>query len=146
VAPGAHRFGEGRSLGALDPCHGNSCAHLREAETDGGTDTAVSAGDQRDLSGNSKDLVCEGHAHDCIPQRRTNAAGITLAMAGELTPILAAGAMVLSSLSVIGNSLRLSRHFASLPQGSRSAPRSGSDRNSGAFHPSKHTPFRRHRV
>ncbi|MDE3245760.1 MAG: heavy metal translocating P-type ATPase [Acidobacteriota bacterium] len=38
-----------------------------------------------------------------------NATGIILAMAGVLNPILAAGAMVLSSLSVIGNSLRLNR-------------------------------------
>ncbi len=37
-----------------------------------------------------------------------NVAGISLAMGGVLNPILAAGAMVLSSLSVIGNSLRLS--------------------------------------
>jgi len=36
-----------------------------------------------------------------------NAVGITLAMAGVLNPIMAAGAMVLSSLSVIGNSRRL---------------------------------------
>ena len=36
-----------------------------------------------------------------------NAAGITLAIVGVLNPILAAGAMVLSSLSVIGNSRRL---------------------------------------
>ena len=36
-----------------------------------------------------------------------NLAGIALAMAGVLNPILAAGAMVLSSLSVIGNSRRL---------------------------------------
>jgi heavy metal translocating P-type ATPase len=36
-----------------------------------------------------------------------NAAGITLALAGVLNPILAAGAMVLSSLSVIWNSMRL---------------------------------------
>jgi cation transport ATPase len=35
-----------------------------------------------------------------------NAAGITLAVAGLLNPILAAGAMVLSSLSVIVNTLR----------------------------------------
>ncbi len=38
-----------------------------------------------------------------------NAAGITLAVLGILNPILAAGAMVLSSLSVIGNSLRLNK-------------------------------------
>jgi len=38
-----------------------------------------------------------------------NAAGISLAITGVLNPILAAGAMVLSSLSVIGNSMRLAR-------------------------------------
>lgn len=38
-----------------------------------------------------------------------NVAGISLAATGVLNPILAAGAMVLSSLSVIGNSLRLNR-------------------------------------
>ncbi|MBI1752927.1 MAG: heavy metal translocating P-type ATPase [Acidobacteria bacterium] len=38
-----------------------------------------------------------------------NTVGISLAMAGVLNPILAAGAMVLSSLSVIGNSMRLGR-------------------------------------
>ena len=36
-----------------------------------------------------------------------NVVGITLAMAGVLNPIMAAAAMVLSSLSVIGNSRRL---------------------------------------
>jgi Cu2+-exporting ATPase len=38
-----------------------------------------------------------------------NAVGITLAVTGLLNPILAAGAMLCSSLSVIGNSLRLMR-------------------------------------
>jgi cation transport ATPase len=38
-----------------------------------------------------------------------NVVGITLAMAGVLNPILAAVAMVLSSLSVIGNSRRLAK-------------------------------------
>lgn len=38
-----------------------------------------------------------------------NLIGISLAVVGVLNPILAAGAMALSSLSVIGNSLRLSR-------------------------------------
>jgi heavy metal translocating P-type ATPase len=41
-----------------------------------------------------------------------NTAGISLAVAGILNPIVAAGAMVLSSLSVIGNSLRLGRRLA----------------------------------
>jgi P-type E1-E2 ATPase len=41
-----------------------------------------------------------------------NAAGISLAMTGVLNPILAAAAMVLSSLSVIGNSMRLGRDRA----------------------------------
>jgi P-type E1-E2 ATPase len=36
-----------------------------------------------------------------------NATGISLAVAGVLNPILAAGAMVCSSLCVIGNSIRL---------------------------------------
>jgi heavy metal translocating P-type ATPase len=41
-----------------------------------------------------------------------NVVGITLAMAGVLNPILAAAAMVLSSLSVIGNSRRLGKGSA----------------------------------
>jgi P-type Cu2+ transporter len=41
-----------------------------------------------------------------------NTVGISLAMTGVLNPILAAGAMVLSSLSVIGNSMRLGRDRA----------------------------------
>lgn len=40
-----------------------------------------------------------------------NTAGITMAVTGILNPILAAAAMVLSSLSVIGNSLRLGRRL-----------------------------------
>jgi len=38
-----------------------------------------------------------------------NVVGIALAMSGRLSPILAAGAMVVSSLLVVGNSMRLSR-------------------------------------
>ena len=41
-----------------------------------------------------------------------NTVGISLAMTGVLNPILAAGAMVLSSLSLIGNSMRLGRDRA----------------------------------
>jgi cation transport ATPase len=38
--------------------------------------------------------------------------GITLAVSGILNPTAAAAAMLLSSLSVVGNSLRLSRPAA----------------------------------
>jgi Cu2+-exporting ATPase len=38
-----------------------------------------------------------------------NIIGIPLAMTGRLTPVYAAAAMALSSLCVVGNSLRLSR-------------------------------------
>jgi P-type E1-E2 ATPase len=38
-----------------------------------------------------------------------NVVGLSLAVSGILTPIMAAGAMVISSLSVIANSLRLCR-------------------------------------
>ncbi len=38
-----------------------------------------------------------------------NAVGISFAVAGYLNPIFAAAAMLLSSLSVVGNSLRLNR-------------------------------------
>jgi len=38
-----------------------------------------------------------------------NSFGITLAIAGVLNPIMAAAAMLLSSVSVVGNSLRLAR-------------------------------------
>jgi P-type E1-E2 ATPase len=38
-----------------------------------------------------------------------NTIGITLAVAGVLNPIMAAIAMLLSSVSVVGNSMRLSR-------------------------------------
>ena len=38
-----------------------------------------------------------------------NSVGITLAVAGLLNPIMAAAAMLLSSVSVVGNSMRLAR-------------------------------------
>jgi cation transport ATPase len=38
-----------------------------------------------------------------------NIAGISLAISGVLTPIFAAAAMLLSSISVVANSMRLSR-------------------------------------
>jgi cation transport ATPase len=41
-----------------------------------------------------------------------NIIGITLAIAGILNPIMAAGAMLISSVSVVVNSLRLTRTAA----------------------------------
>jgi P-type E1-E2 ATPase len=56
-----------------------------------------------------------------------NAAGITLAITGILTPIFAAATMVLSSLSVIANSLRLSARLSSTPTPpAKYAPRASS--------------------
>lgn len=44
-----------------------------------------------------------------------NTAGIALAMSGRLNPIMAAGAMLLSSTSVVANSMRLSQVRHSIP-------------------------------
>jgi cation transport ATPase len=57
-------------------------------------------------------LDLAGRAHRIVRQNLFwafvyNTTGITLAVTGVLNPILAAGAMVLSSLSVIANSRRL---------------------------------------
>jgi len=81
-----------------------------------------------DLAANSADVVLMGDSLTAIVDifalaRRTsrvvrqnlfwafayNTAGITLAIAGVLNPILAAGAMLLSSLTVVANSRRLAR-------------------------------------
>jgi len=53
-----------------------------------------------------------------------NAIGISLAMTGHLNPIIAAAAMVVSSLLVVGNSLRLS--FEDAPDTSRQETRTPS--------------------
>jgi cation transport ATPase len=52
-----------------------------------------------------------------------NTVGISLAVAGVLSPIMAAGAMVVSSLSVIGDSLRLTfvRHLNPNPSNDKIA-------------------------
>jgi hypothetical protein len=60
-------------------------------------------------SGNLQPL---GNRHSCHQAESVraffyNTLGISLAIAGILNPILAAAAMLLSSVSVIGNSLRL---------------------------------------
>lgn len=84
----------------------------------GGTDIAVETSDLVLVRPDLKRLT---QAHEL--SRRTmavirqnlvwaflyNAVGIPLAMTGRLTPIYAAAAMALSSLCVVGNSLRLSR-------------------------------------
>jgi Cu2+-exporting ATPase len=85
----------------------------------GGTDIAI---ETSDLVLVKPDLRRLAQAHDLA--RRTmsvvrqnlawafiyNLVGIPLAMTGRLTPIYAAGAMALSSLCVVGNSLRLGRN------------------------------------
>ena len=54
-----------------------------------------------------------------------NAAGIALAISGILNPIMAAGAMLASSASVIANSMRLSRTEASSRECSQASESSG---------------------
>ncbi|MFQ5491428.1 MAG: heavy metal translocating P-type ATPase [Phycisphaerae bacterium] len=89
-------------------------------------DVGIAMGCGADVTRESADLCLLGDDLGVLPElvalaRRTvrimranlawafgyNAIGMTLAVAGKLTPIVAAGAMVLSSLFVIGNSLRL---------------------------------------
>jgi heavy metal translocating P-type ATPase len=88
-------------------------------------DLGIALGTGADIAMEAAPLVLMGNSLDAVVEtlrlaQRTfrivrqnlfwafayNVAGITLAVAGVLTPILAAGAMVLSSLSVIGNSRR----------------------------------------
>jgi cation transport ATPase len=52
-------------------------------------------------------IACAGARAGMLRMESLLAMGISLAVTGVLTPILAAGAMVISSLSVIGNSRRL---------------------------------------
>jgi heavy metal translocating P-type ATPase len=89
-------------------------------------DLGIALGSGADIAMQAAPLVLMGHSLTAVTEtldlaRRTftivrqnlfwafayNVVGITLAMAGVLNPILAAAAMVLSSLSVIGNSRRL---------------------------------------
>jgi heavy metal translocating P-type ATPase len=91
-------------------------------------DLGIALGTGADIAIEAAPLVLMGSSLDAVVEtldlaRRTfrivrqnlfwafayNTVGISLAVAGVLTPIVAAGAMVLSSLSVIGNSRRLSR-------------------------------------
>jgi heavy metal translocating P-type ATPase len=83
-----------------------------------GTDIAMHAAPlvlmNRSLSAVSETLDLARRAFTIVRQNlfwafAYNVVGITLAMAGVLNPIMAAAAMVLSSLSVIGNSRRLAR-------------------------------------
>jgi P-type E1-E2 ATPase len=88
-------------------------------------DLGIALGTGADIAMQAAPLVLMGNSLDAVVEtlrlaQRTfrivrqnlfwafvyNVVGITLAVAGVLTPILAAGAMVLSSLSVIANSRR----------------------------------------
>ena len=89
-------------------------------------DLGIALGGGADIARHAAPLVLMGNSLAAVPEtldvaRRAfrvvrqnlfwafayNVAGITLAVTGVLNPIMAAGAMVLSSLSVIGNSRRL---------------------------------------
>ncbi len=89
-------------------------------------DLGIALGSGADIAMQAAPLVIMGNSLEAVTQtldlaRRTfrvvrqnlywafgyNVAGITLAVSGVLSPIFAAAAMVLSSLSVIGNSRRL---------------------------------------
>ena len=83
-----------------------------------GTDLAIKAADVVLISGSlakTTDLVQLSHRTMRIVRQNLfwaffyNSIGITLAIIGVLNPIMAAGAMLLSSVSVVGNSLRLAR-------------------------------------
>ena len=70
----------------------------------------------RSLAAVSETLDLAGRTFSVVRQNlfwafAYNVVGISLAMAGMLNPILAAGAMVLSSVSVVGNSRRLARYI-----------------------------------
>ncbi len=90
-----------------------------------GTDLAMQAAPVV-LMGDSLDRICETFeiarsTRKVVRQNLFwaffyNSLGIALAIAGILNPILAAGAMVISSLSVIGNTFRLDRRVRSLPR------------------------------
>ena len=83
-----------------------------------GTDLAMKAADVVLMSGSLRKIL-DVHDLSCRTMRIVrqnlfwaffyNTIGIALAIAGVLNPIMAAGAMLLSSVSVVGNSLRLGR-------------------------------------
>ena len=95
-----------------------------------GTDLAMQAAPVV-LMGDSLDRICETFeiarsTRKVVRQNLFwaffyNCLGIALAIGGILNPILAAGAMVISSLSVIGNTLRLDVGSAAFPAPLRGA-------------------------
>lgn len=84
----------------------------------GGTDVAMETSDLVLMRGDLE-LICFAHrvavrTMNVVRQNlfwavSYNAVGIPLAMTGRLTPVFAAAAMTISSLCVLGNSLRLTR-------------------------------------
>ncbi len=94
-------------------------------------DAGIALGTGADIAMQAAPIILMGGSLDALPvtidlARQTmrairqnlfwaffyNTAGISLAVGGVLNPIVAAAAMVLSSLSVIGNSMRLGRRLA----------------------------------
>jgi Cu+-exporting ATPase len=101
---------------------------INDAPALAAADLGIAMAGGTDIARSSGDVLLTGNRLAAIPEtlelaRRTiriirqnlfwafayNVAAIPLAMAGVLSPGIAAGAMILSSLTVVGNALRLRR-------------------------------------